>query len=77
MLRRSSVPPRDKLLTEINRIQTHKCKGVYSVDQIGSVTPNQRSAYTQNTDFVNQMQSSFPLMPPNFSSTSFTVEQQI
>ena len=77
MLRQSSVPPRDKLLTEIDRIQTHKSKSVYSVDQIGYGKPYQRSAYTQNTDSVNQMQYSFSLMPPNFSRTRFTVEQQI
>ena len=77
MLRQSSVPPRDKLLTEIDRIQTHKSKSVYSVDQIGYGKPYQRCAYTQNTDFVNQMQSSFSLMAPNFSRRRFTVEQQI
>ena len=77
MLCRRSVLPRIKLLIEKRQNANSQSKSVYSEDQIGYGTPHQRSTYTRNTDFVNQIQHSFSLMPSYSSKTRFTVEQQI
>ena len=71
---RRSVPPRDKLFTENRQnatSQKHKCAFC------GSIRSAQISTYAQNTDFANEIQPSFFLMPPYSFKTRFTVEQKI
>ena len=74
ILCRRSVPPRDQLFTENRQnatSQKHKCAFC------GSIRSVQISTYAQNTDFANEIQPSFFLMPPYSFKTRFTVEQKI
>lgn len=71
---RRSVPPRDKLFTE-NRQNATSQKHKYAF--CGSIRSVQISTYAQNTDFANEIQPSFFLMPPYSFKTRFTVEQKI